>query len=956
MKKRFLSMTLALVMMLSLLPTAAFASGTTPFSDVKAGDWFCDEVLYVKDNGLMNGTSASAFNPGGNTTRGMIVTILHRLAGQPAAAASTFQDVADDQYYADAVDWAAANGVVTGYTAAAFGPNDFITREQLAAIFYRYASLMGYDVSVGEDTNILSWPDALSVSPYAVSAMQWAVGAGLVNGSDGKLAPQGLATRAQVAAILYRFCTQVVKDAAPVTHTVTLILNDGTSAVYKTITAEDGKTITAPRNPARSGYHFGGWFTSAEGGKLFDFSAGITGDVTLYAHWSKVVTHKHSYSIVNNQNGTHSKVCRCDRTITEACDNNGENGACSVCGNTIAYVSSAEDLAAALAAGGDVKLTQDITLTQPLVISKDTVLDLNGKTITGGESVLPMIRIQDGATATVKNGSITNDSYVFIVGASDGSSSGNLIIESGTYHGATSVASVTKGTLTINGGTFSADPYGTDNYNFLLNCIDANYKNGTAKIQVKGGTFANFNPANNASEGANTNLVAPGYLSEGSDGTWTVRAVDKNNVTSPEELAAALAAGGDIKLTQDITLTQPLAVSEDTTLDLNGKTIHNTTDIWNEETDSYALITVTAGTLTVTGGTLSPKENDCYPFHVNGGDLIIEDGTFVGNISAVYVTKGSATINGGSFSLLQKADSLGSDTSRYTLNCLDANYLNGSAKIAVTGGTFANFNPANNASEGAGTDYVPDGYASLSSGDSWVVTENSSAGYAADSAEELSAAAAQAGAAVTMTESVAAGEKISLNGGSLNGGNKTLTFDAQSSDATTINVGISAKDGADVSNLKIVDKTNVKTSGGETKALRAIYLEGTGEFVVSNVNIVSNGYALNTGSITGESKLTVTNSTLAGWTSFAGVNPATFTNCKFTNEGQTYQYIRTYVAVTFDGCTFAPGYTLDFADGKEGKITLTNCYAGDTLLTVDNAQELLNMDDDTFAKVNFSNP
>ena len=143
MKQKLLSMALALTMLLSMVPASALAAPSQPFSDVGPNDWFHAEVQYVKDAGHMNGTSDATFDPDGNTTRGMIVTILHRLAGQPTAGTSTFLDVDPSQYYADAVDWAAANGVVTGYDASTFGPNDFITREQLAAIFYRYATLMG---------------------------------------------------------------------------------------------------------------------------------------------------------------------------------------------------------------------------------------------------------------------------------------------------------------------------------------------------------------------------------------------------------------------------------------------------------------------------------------------------------------------------------------------------------------------------------------------------------------------------------------------------------------------------------------------------------------------------------------------------------------------------------------------------------------------------------------------
>lgn len=764
MKKRVLSAAMALAMLLTLLPTSAFAARAASFSDVETGDWFYDEVLYVKDKGLMTGTSDATFTPGGNTTRGMIVTILHRLSGQPAAADSPFLDVDHSQDYADAVDWAVANGVVTGYSAAAFGPNDPITREQLAAIFYRYASLMGYDLSAGADANLLGFADTQAVSEYAVDALQWAVGAGLINGVDGnRLAPQGLATRAQVAAILYRFCTQVVEET-PVTYTVTLKLNDGTSGIYKTFPVEEGKTLTAPKNPARSGYTFAGWFTAANGGEKFDFSQAITDDVTLYAQWNKVVTHRHSYTIVNNENGTHSKVCRCGRIIIETCTE-GENGVCTVCGDDATkYVAAingvkCDSLQEALDAanGGTVTLLDDIVLNDPLIVSSSVTLDLNGKTITGGETVYPVIRVQNGATATVKNGTITNEDYVFVLGASDGSSSGNLIIESGTYHGVTSVASVTKGTLTINGGTFSVDPY-NGNYNFLLNCIDVNYQDDSANIVVQGGTFENFNPADNASEGSGTNLVG-------------------------------------------------------------------------------------------------------------------------------------------------------------------------------------------------------DGYTAIQNGNNWVVVKgSSSSGYEVSSADALKAGASQTNTNVTMTENLAAQEKITLNGGSLNGGGKTLTFDTVSDTATTINVGISAKNGADISNLTIVDNTDVKTSNGETKSLRAIYLEGSGDFTVSDVYIVSNGYALNTGSIGSGSSLAVSNSTLAGWTSFAGVSPATFTNCIFADAGQQYKYVRTYVNVTFENCSFDEGYTMDFADGYSGKIILNNCTVNGIPLTTENAKTLLNMDDDTFAKVVFSNP
>lgn len=182
----------------------------TKFNDVSANDWFASAVDYVTGKGMMNGTADNTFSPKANTTRGMIVTVLYRLENQPSTSAASFTDVASGAYYANAVAWANANGIVSGYGSGKFGPNDKVTREQLAAILYRYAQYKKYDVSVGEDTNILSYDDAQSISSYAIPAIQWACGAGVVTGKSGsKLDPKGNATRAEVAAMLMRFCENV---------------------------------------------------------------------------------------------------------------------------------------------------------------------------------------------------------------------------------------------------------------------------------------------------------------------------------------------------------------------------------------------------------------------------------------------------------------------------------------------------------------------------------------------------------------------------------------------------------------------------------------------------------------------------------------------------------------------------------------------------------------------------
>lgn len=190
--------------------TEAPVSGL-PFGDVKSADWFYNDVKYVYEKGMMAGTAADVFAPNATTTRAMIVTILYRLEGSPAVTGtSTFVDVPAGQWYTDAVNWAAANQIVKGTSATTFAPNDSITREQMAAILYRYAQYKGYDVTKKADLS--GYSDNGQVSAYAKDALAWANAAKLINGvTNTTLAPQGNATRAQVSAILHRFCDGVVK-------------------------------------------------------------------------------------------------------------------------------------------------------------------------------------------------------------------------------------------------------------------------------------------------------------------------------------------------------------------------------------------------------------------------------------------------------------------------------------------------------------------------------------------------------------------------------------------------------------------------------------------------------------------------------------------------------------------------------------------------------------------------
>ena len=185
-----------------------------PFADVNAGDWFYRDVLFSYEKGLMSGMDAAAFAPYANTTRAQIAVIFYRMEGSPAVEGeNSFTDVVRDSgtaWFYDAVTWAQQNGIMGGYGNSSFAPNDPITREQLAAIFYRYAQYKGYDTTQG-GMAIREFDDYESISDYAMGAMAWAVNTGLVKGDSNLLYPKGTATRAEIAALFHRFAENGMK-------------------------------------------------------------------------------------------------------------------------------------------------------------------------------------------------------------------------------------------------------------------------------------------------------------------------------------------------------------------------------------------------------------------------------------------------------------------------------------------------------------------------------------------------------------------------------------------------------------------------------------------------------------------------------------------------------------------------------------------------------------------------
>ena len=240
--KRFLSLALILLIVLTAVPTAFAAE--TDFSDVQADAWYAKAVNYVSDNGIMNGTSATTFNPNSPMTRAMLVTVLYRAAGSPSADSSiAFSDVPTNAYYTDAVAWASSNGIVTGYGNGRFGSNDPVSRAQISAILWRYAG--SPSAEAGQN-----FADESSIPAYASTAVDWARANGIVNGTEGnRFDPQGNATRAQVATILcnYLTMTSVTPQPDPDTSGKVLVAyfsaTGSTKAVAETIADQLGANL-----------------------------------------------------------------------------------------------------------------------------------------------------------------------------------------------------------------------------------------------------------------------------------------------------------------------------------------------------------------------------------------------------------------------------------------------------------------------------------------------------------------------------------------------------------------------------------------------------------------------------------------------------------------------------------------------------------------------------------------
>lgn len=405
-------------------------------------------------------------------------------------------------------------------------------------------------------------------------------------------------------------------------------------------------------------------------------------------------------------------------------------------------IKNAESLKALVATGGSAKLVDDIEIDYPLVLSgnTDVVIDLNGHNIVNKTQVNGNYTVVFNVTGNshltingegeVKALEETSDvdGYRMAVWAYDDAV---VDINGGYFYNkqlnpetSNLIYVMDRAVVNVSGGKFETAMLNAQGTSLLLNMQDAS--RATAKINITGGQFVDFDPADCVSEGPHTNFVADGYVSVKNGNVWTVLP----GVKDAAALKSVFNEGGVVALANDLVLDRTLSVpaGKEVVIDLNGKTISNTADLWDVpdvHAKNWSLLSVKGGTLTIKGaGTLQAKENDCYAVDVqDGGTVVIEDGTYVGNIHAVYVQKGTAEIRGGKYSIQQTYPEA-VKAYGFVLNCFDENRKNGTAKILVSGGEFVKFNPADCVAEGAGTNFVIAGYKSVASGtDVWKVVK-----------------------------------------------------------------------------------------------------------------------------------------------------------------------------------------------------------------------------------------
>ena len=733
MKKKLLAILLAVCMVVSMAPAALAADSV--FTDVNAGDWFAEEVGYVYDNGLMNGVGNNKFDPNGYVTRAMMWTTLARL--------DDVDTTGSNPWWLEGQQWAMEEGISDGTMA-----EKNITREQLVTMLWRYAKYADMDVSAGEDTDLFAYTDAAAVSEWAVAAMQWACGAGIINGIGTTLQPQGYATRAQLAAILYRFTKEQ-------THTVTFMWNDGSMGIYATVEVENGKTVGTVSNPSRSGYSFAGWYT--RDGVPFTSDTKVTEDVVVYAKWSEgasAIIHRHTYNAGDTEDGYHHcGTC----SYKELCVPNVADGdaiTCAVCGAD--YVVAAEasfelEGVTIESDGAGLQSYGDVTV-------KDVVMNAGSPAdyaviIRGGTAALENVDVNSAGGGV---GAIGGAKVVF-----DGS---GVAVDSTSTSGRYLFYAVDEGTeVTIKSGDFT--------FSKTLNQKRAYiYAGAGATVYVEGGNFGPASKRDGYAAGIMgdgtvvitggtfgfdpTKWVAEGYYAAKDGSVWTVGKCESHvykaeagyhtcELCSVTEMCTPKVEDGDAVVCA--VCGKDYIVAAEASFELEGVSVqadgaglesYGTVTVKNVVMDAgspsdYAVI-VREGTATfenvdvnsagggvgATGGAKvvfdgsgvavdSTSTSGRYLFYAvdEGTEVTIKSGDFTFsktlNQKRAYIYAGAGAtvyVEGGNFGPASKRDG-------YTAGIM------GDGTVIITGGTFG-FDPTN---------WVAPGYAATKSEDTWTV-------------------------------------------------------------------------------------------------------------------------------------------------------------------------------------------------------------------------------------------
>lgn len=697
MRKKISALFLAVIMVVTLLPTAFAAENS--YSDTQ-GHWGEDAIDRWSGYGVISGTGSGLFDPNAPLTRAQAAQIFANLLNLSATASvAQYTDVAVGSWYYDAIAKCVAAGILNGTGSNTMSPNTYVSREELFVMFARALGIQP-QASAG-----VTFTDSASTASWAAGYVNALADMGVVGGSgDGTLAPKADIDRASVVALLDKAITAYGNTSGA------------------TVGSSSGIVLVVADNVTVMG--------SVETLVVAGGSAGISGSTVGTI---SVVGESASVSVGGSANVGQVSVTGANASVTV-------RGEATVSGVTIADTAQGAELTVS----GDATVTAVDSAAQNVTISGDGTIE--AATVSGDNTSVDTsgtdLTVSEGTTGVTENDrNVSAGDTVVTEPAEDTGSSG----ESTTPSRPTNPSRPSYDYYTV---TFMLDEntvYDTQRVREGRTVTEPADPTTTQLCKIFGGWYAEGSettydfatPVN-----ADLTLVAQWNDSHSYE-TVEIRAKDAPNTTAATQqvcsvcrkaldivptINAAAQVGSDyyvdvsnalseaynatVTMLKDAVFTDTCFVTGTVTLDMNGHTISNTSVIWNQDDGKWSLISVRDnGDLRITGnGTLRTLVNDIYAVDVYNADssCTIESGTFIGNIHAVYVRDGELTVNGGHFSVQQKYSQEQPD--EFVLNCYDANYKKGTAKITVTGGTFENFDPADCAAEGEDTNFVAEGY------------------------------------------------------------------------------------------------------------------------------------------------------------------------------------------------------------------------------------------------------